>query len=260
MDATSSVEERVTDESNVKFVGVDWAIEGWFAIGFDEDGNYDMAHGTFRSLVERYGAAPLILVDSPIGIPKGRLEGRLCDRAARIALGRSSSVFRVPTREGLRDRMVKRLPREKAHACEAVRTGGPGITLQSWEIIPQIAEVDAVMTALSKGQQRIREVHPEICFWALAGGRPMKHAKKKSQGQAERIQILQQFEPRTREILAAARRDHAGQAADDDILDALAAAVTVRLGYPDNLKTLPETPPKDEHGLPMEMVFYNPPT
>lgn len=47
--------------------------------------------------------------------------------------------------------------------------------------------------------------------------------------------------------------------ARDDILDALAAAVTAKLGLgcPDNyqLRTLPECPPRDCKDLRMEMVY-----
>ncbi len=50
---------------------------------------------------------------------------------------------------------------------------------------------------------------------------------------------------------------HEGGAARDDILDALAAAVTARFGF-NALKTLPEAPERDEEGLPMEMVHYDP--
>ena len=42
--------------------------------------------------------------------------------------------------------------------------------------------------------------------------------------------------------------------ARDDILDALVAAIIATRGE-DQLKTVPEDPPKDARGLPMEMVF-----
>ena len=50
------------------------------------------------------------------------------------------------------------------------------------------------------------------------------------------------------------------QVADDDILDALAAAITARIGCQqgNELRTLPENPPTDSKGLPMEMVYAKP--
>ena len=48
--------------------------------------------------------------------------------------------------------------------------------------------------------------------------------------------------------------------AKDDILDALAAAVTGWLAGSGRgkLATLPSEPPKDAKGLPMEMVYWQP--
>ena len=46
-------------------------------------------------------------------------------------------------------------------------------------------------------------------------------------------------------------------ATDDDILDALVAAVTVKIGR-ERYQTLPPNPCKDSRGLPMEMVYYKP--
>jgi len=41
----------------------------------------------------------------------------------------------------------------------------------------------------------------------------------------------------------------------DDVVDAFAAALTARLSE-GNLVTLPEIPPRDGEGLPMEMVYW----
>ena len=46
-------------------------------------------------------------------------------------------------------------------------------------------------------------------------------------------------------------------AARDDVVDALAATVTGLISAGE-LKTLPETPGRDAHSLPMEMVYFNP--
>ena len=244
-----------------KFVGVDWAKGGWLSIAYDANRNWETHHGSFAEIVERYSSAKLILVDAPIGIPKGRAEGRACDRMARQKIGSfRSSVFRVPTRDALADRMFNGLQREEAHQIEKQRTGKPGINRQSWGIIPQIAEVDMVLAKLDEKRKNIREVHPEICFWALNGKKALHHKKAQTEGESERIRILgaKHIEPRAGEILAAVQKEYRARAAPDDILDALAAAVTACLGYPDQLATLPDDPPTDDCGLPMEMVFYNP--
>ena len=248
-----------------KFVGVDWAKGGWLSVAYDLDGNWDAHHGPFAKLVERYRKAELILVDVPIGIPAGRREGRACDKAARkkisgVRSSFSSSVFRVPTRDALADRMDRKLQWRQAHEREKKRAEGIGITVFSWGIIPQIADVDAVLAKLGEQRKIIREVHPEVCFWALNGKKSLQHKKDQPEGEAERIRILEakHIEPRTREILAAVQKEYRAKVAPDDILDALAAAVTARLGHPNRLATLPAEPPHDVRGLPMEMVYYNP--
>lgn len=52
---------------------------------------------------------------------------------------------------------------------------GKKISLQAWGIAPKIKEVDEAMTP---GVQRWAfEVHPEACFWAMNGRKPMRHGK-----------------------------------------------------------------------------------
>jgi len=36
----------------------------------------------------------------------------------------------------------------------------------------------------------VREIHPEVSFWALAGGKPAKYNKKTLAGRNERIVLL----------------------------------------------------------------------
>lgn len=84
----------------------------------------------------------------------------------------------------------------------------------------------------------------------------MRHFKRDYKGIRERIEVLKRCERRTEIICdSACKYLWKQQVAGDDILDALAAAVTAKLGWPDNLRTLPEKPPKDRKGLRMEMVY-----
>ena len=88
----------------------------------------------------------------------------------------------------------------------------------------------------------------------------MKNKKKGKKGEEERLNVL-------RKILRPADLDNVYRdacskfsrknVAKDDILDALAAAVTAWKGY-DHLRTTPEDPPQDAKRLPMEMVYWKP--
>ena len=84
----------------------------------------------------------------------------------------------------------------------------------------------------------------------------MCHPKSEGAGIEERKGVLRRYEPRTDNIYNCASTEYRrSQVARDDILDALVAAVTAKLGWPDNLRTLPECPSTDDNCLPMEMVY-----
>ena len=144
---------------------------------------------------------------------------------------------------------------------------GRSLSVQTLEIILKIAAVDNFLPR--NEPPYIREVHPEICFRALNGGNAIVHSKKTQVGRGTRTARLNRMEvPADRilqETLAAMPRSQVGQ---DDILDALAAAVTAYQGRLGLLPALPGPPQNDEENLPthdpqtgspMEMVYWEPP-
>ena len=249
-----------------EYVGVDGCRSGWFSVGFDSHCGYELkVFPAFSELVDYYRDAKLVLVDIPIGLMEGP-GGRECDREARDLLeGRKSSVFPTPTRQTVEQ--VARSPgnydwAKTVEQCATKTEGNPqgkGISKQAFAIAPKIAQVDRVLRRRdSKATPCVREVHPEVCFWALNKGRAMQFNKKECKGEAERLRVLERFEPRTRAMYReGCRRFVGGGVGKDDILDALVAAVTARRGY-GRPKTLPDCPPKDCKGLPMEMVYCEP--
>ena len=244
-----------------EFVGVDGCPAGWFSVGMRCSSECEMEYELqvfreFKDLLKHHGAAQLVLVDIPIGLPEGP-EGRDCDREARKKLGprRRSSVFPTPTR--CTAQKTAESPRDRTPADETERRcAGKGLSSQAFAIAPKIAEVDRVM--LSRGTHatpQVREVHPEVCFWALDRNEPMSFSKKDPEGLEERLRVLGKAEPRAGEIFdAACSRFFRKRVTKDDILDALAAAVTAYRGH-NHLRTLPVTPDRDGKGLPMEMVY-----
>ena len=108
------------------------------------------------------------------------------------------------------------------------------------------------MRANADLRARVREVHPEVCFYYLASQRPMSHAKKKREGREQRLELLRPaFGTAVDAALADRRR--LGCAADD-IVDAFVGLWTARRVWAGEAVTIPATPPRDRHGLPMEMV------
>ena len=149
---------------------------------------------------------------------------------------------------------------------EQIRITGSSLTQQTLEIMPKIAEVDGVLSRQVAPQ--IREVHPEICFWALNGGNPIVSSKRTQAGREARTVVLEGVGVPARAIFDEAfKAFRRREVRRDDILDALAAAVTAYRGQPNHLNTLPEAPLPNEANLPirdeqadlpMEMVFWKP--
>ena len=251
--------------SNSKFVGVDGCRCGWFSVGFSGSHQYELkAFFSFDDLLDYYEAANLILVDMPIGLPDGSGE-RLCDKEARNRLRPyTSSVFRAPTRAAMKH--LVDTPGDKPGAREAERgitrkfnpNNVKSLSEQTLAIMPKIAQIDELLPR--EETPYVREVHPEICFWALNGENPVRPNKHEKKGIENRICVLRRQEPQTKEIFeqGLARFVKNSIATEDDILDALVAAVTAYLGWPGQFLTLPAEPPRDERDLPMEMVYWRP--
>jgi len=240
-------------------VGVDACRGGWLAVKLAAAGDAELY--VYRGMAELWQAcrdAALILVDIPIGLLKGGPDERLCDLAARQILGpRKSSIFPAP-RRGLVE--LPDLPYQEANARHREVAGGKGISRQSHALIPKIREVDRLLRREAATPQVIREVHPEVCFWSLAGGRPMQSNKKEDSGFAERRKVLKTAYPPADRIISEGLQWLQGKGVGrDDLLDALAAAITAFLGM-GRLATLPVHPERDAHGLPMEMVYFIPGT
>ena len=244
-----------------KFVGVDGCPYGWFSVGFSLNGDFEVkAFRTFKELLTYYQAAELVLVDIPIGLPEDS-QRRKCDGEARDRLGaRHVTVFTTPTRQTVQF-VANGCDFEAANAKERKITGR-GISKQAFAICRKIAEVDEALSARHSATPLVREVHPEICFWAFNRKKPMAVRKQKVAGEEKRKNVLQKIEPKTHEIFDKACKEYLRKCvARDDILDALAAAVTA-YGGRDKCQSLPEKSPvtRDDKGLPMEMVFWIPQT
>ena len=247
-------------KSKSKYVGEDGCKAGWFTVGLADDQSCETrVFKEFSELVDRHREACLVLVDMPIGLPCPGSEPRECDTEARKRLGspRGTSVFRVPIRE-VAYMVAEGAPREEADK-RSRGLNSKGIGAQAFNIMDKIAEVDRALLNRDNGSSpNIREAHPEVCFWGLNGNSAMRINKKEQGGIEERLRVLQCLEPRTEAIYQSAMTKYLRrEVARDDILDALVAAVTAKLSYQDGykLKTLPECPPKDSKGLPMEMVY-----
>ena len=234
----------------MQHVGVDGCPAGWFAV---TRGGGSLNFGvvrTIRELVESYPEARRIFIDIPIGLPRSDVPIRPCDRLARQALGapRRSSVFPVPCRQAL-----DATDRERASAINHEKMARK-LSVQTWAISAKIKEVDRFLRKAG-GRSTIREVHPEVCFWALAGKKPMKHRKATRAGRKERLAVLRKYGADVSDLLERALTEtRRKDVRADDIVDALAAFVTAE-ARGGTLQRLVGQPAHDQKGLPMEMLY-----
>ncbi len=231
-------------------LGVDCCRSGWFY--FELDGTvyrYGVA-STLDTLVRNYPDNTSIFVDIPIGLLEGGPSGRRCDTETRRVLGvRRSSVFPAPLRS-----VLDAADYEDAKGRSIAATG-KALSKQAFAIVPKIREVELLLRGSSKARTMVREVHPELCFWSLAGGKPMAHPKKTEEGFRERMKILADSWPGSKAAVAHAYLWSSSRGvARDDVVDAMVNAITASAD-PVALKTLPSQPERDPAGLPMEMVY-----
>lgn len=248
-------------QQSFQVAGVDGCKGGWFVVitsAMNESGQIDtpcvfelksfLVAGTFAEVLSETSDCQLVCVDIPIGLSDGG-EPRDCDIAARKVLGRprASSVFPAPIRQCL-------WAKDYTEANKiSLEHSGKGLTPLSFAILDKIRQVDDVMSRRPEFQHRIREIHPEILFWALNHKQPMQHKKSRVVGREERIRLLAPIFPNVEEIVAKARKPK--EVAPDDILDAIVAAWTAGQAFIGKAKTLPEKPQLDSKGLKMEMLY-----
>ena len=228
--------------------GVDGCPGGWVVITKDlESGEvtwrlYPTARELFFSRLE----LAVIAIDIPIGLlEKG---ARDCDQEARkcLGFGRASSVFTAPLRSLLSIANYR-------EACDArFQIEGKQLSKQAWNIFPKIRQVDELLRQNPTLQTRVREVHPEVCFYELAGRNPMRHNKKTLAGIEERRQLLAPVFGSCLDAALAQRKALAS--GTDDVLDAFAALWTAERIALGQAYTLPADPQADACRLRMEMV------
>ncbi len=188
----------------------------------------------------------VLTVDVPIGLMEAG--ARACDLEARAKLGipRSSSVFPAPVRSTLKASTY-------TEACRlGAKADGRKLSRQTWAVLRKIREVDTFLRSDLTRQEWVREVHPEVCFWAWNGKRAMSHRKKSLAGKAEReALVIPQYGvayTSARSILSA------GQYSNDDVLDAFSALWTAERVHAGKALILPACPPLDSWGLRMEII------
>jgi predicted RNase H-like nuclease len=242
------------------FVGVDGCRAGWFAVFLaaknEKSCDWEVElFPEFSCLVDflknNYGQAdPLILIDIPIGLKAGGNGERLSDTGARSVLkARKSSIFSVPCREAIYAETYEK-------ACDVnEKLTGKRISKQAWNIVPKIRDMDSFLIENENFREKVREVGPEICFQSFAGF-PMKYSKKKVEGFLERKKALGSICTFSYEVIEYALSKYRRKdLAKDDILDALAAALTAKIGSEHGFVYVPREPETDDKRLQIQLLY-----
>lgn len=200
----------------------------------------------FDALLSLAEEPQVVTVDIPIGLPEvTRPGGRACEQQARRLLGnRASSVFSAVGRHALQ---ATSRPDADLMSREA---GGIGVGAQAWGLSAKLKEADAAMAP--ERQAVVREVHPEVSFWAMNGRSPLPFGKKSLDGSMARVRLLEAqgfpsaFVQRLPTGLKVGR---------DDFLDACAAIWTARRVAAGEAARLPAATDFDARGLDQAIWF-----
>jgi predicted RNase H-like nuclease len=189
----------------------------------------------------------IIAVDIPIGLME--VGPRQCDLVARKLLGpRASSVFPAPIRSILQSKT-----RQEADEIRR-EIEGKGVSAQSFAIFSKVLEFDEILSIQPRLQNRVKEIHPEICFWAWNNKHAMSQGKKSIGGRAERHGLaVKHFGTEAIEETRAKYR--VKYVSHDDIYDAFAALWTAGRILETKAGVIPDPSPCDAMGLHMEMWF-----
>jgi predicted RNase H-like nuclease len=232
--------------TGMNLIGVDGCAGGWIAALRDPRGV--IACRRITALAELFDDSvhpKVVAVDVPIGLPDSG--ARKCDKEARTLLGpRRSSVFPAP----IRPILTARLHPEASTLRRQIE--GKGVSLRAWAIVPKIIEVDCFLRTHARAREVVREVHPEVSFLFLNGGRPMIYPKTTAVGRAERLSILRTWGGSLVDDAMAWRTGVGCKA--DDMLDALVALWTAERIARGAAISIPAEPPVDKCGLRMEIM------
>jgi len=228
------------------YIGVDGCRGGWIAAVLDHGELRLERYKSISSLVEKYPAFDVFLIDMAIGL-RNNQEQKRPDSAAKEELGvKASSVFPIPCREAVY------AEEEDAKKSANLRILGKSLAKQTLAIIPKIRELDVFLRDHPEYKNKILESHPEVCF-ARLNGAVVTSRKNEEPGLTERRHILVEYLDRD-DLSGLYDKAKVLGCKQDDLIDAMCLAVTAALHAHGQSETLPDDPQYDENGLLMQLT------
>ena len=223
----------------VAVLGVDGCKAGWVGVLVRPEGptSLHVASKVVAMVEQIRGEIELgvVAIDIPIGLPDSSV--RAADRLVRAELGgKASSVFVTAPRQAY-------LAADYAAArtvSVAVSDSGTSLSAQAWGLAPKILEVDEWVR--SRPSVAVIEAHPELSF-ARLNGEPVYVKKKTAEGAAVRRGLLH------RAGLTVPSLYPGMGVAEDDLLDACAAAWTAVRYAEGRAESFPSPPERFSDGI-----------
>lgn len=235
----------------MKTIGIDGCKVGWIAISLDDEGAGYWLLESNKELKETFDEYDRIFIDVPIGLTDDQYV-RECDEELRNVLGPDykASVFNPPIRPAMHS------PTYAEASMESYETTGKKVSIQAWNITPNIRAVDQLLQNNEEYRDKVFESHPELLFQKLNGGNSILQKKQTKKGLRHRLGLLKEQSKYADDFFRDIKEDYRrNQVEEDDIVDAMALALFANWSVEQDLKTLPEEPPKDSTGLPMAIHY-----
>lgn len=232
-----------------EYIGIDGCPGGWLAVRWNGSSFSSPRVEFLGSIADlNLSGVHACAIDIPIGfmdvsVPGGR---RAEIEVREFLKGKASSVFSAPCRKAL----------EAASFEEALAINGKnseprgiGLSLQSYNLIPKLREVDGFMSP--ERQHVLHESHPEVAFAIMNNNQPVLSRKRSKTGQEERWHLLisNGFPADKMQV----PEQSSLRWAKDDLLDACACAWSARRIAEGTSLRFPSNPPRDARGLRMEI-------
>lgn len=236
---------------NKQFIGIDGCRSGWLAAVIESSGALSFSlHATILDLLNTYPHASKYWIDMPMGLSEGNVL-RDVENPARELLkpNRTSTIFTPPCRSA-----VYADTYEEAKILNKQRTG-KSISIQAWNLVPKIRELDQLLLERPSLAERFYESHPEIGFRQLNTGQLLQSRKASQVGFEERMAILQSYLPKAEHMVQNFLQDlPRSQVKADDVCDALCLALSALQAEEKGVFVISGTRPADARGIPMRIA------
>src|SRR5699024_10707833 len=152
-----------------------------------------------------------IFIDVPIGLEEEDYV-RNCDRLLRKRLGPDyyTSAFNSPLRAALY------APTYAEASMISYETTGKKISMQTWNIIPNIKLVDRLLQESKNYRDSVFESHPELLFHMLNGGNPILQKKVTKKGLRHRLGLMKKICPYADDFFRDIKEEYRRNQIDED--------------------------------------------